>query len=274
MTPDDEVSFNDEGWDSRAYLVNEGEVVFKFPRSDQVRERYEHEVAALRLMEAMDLPVRTPRMRWQGPDLSYFGYEGIAGIPLAALLDTCDAPTRRRIGTALGQFLRLLHDAALDGASRITVEDEVVSYQEKYRLATPALDAAFSPGEREVIAAFYEQELPVELRNPGGELRLGHGDLGPWNVVITSTGEVGVIDFGDVAHQDPARDFAAPFGDSTVIDAALEAYGAGELLRRKVALRVEAFSVLELPFYLGKKDEAGTRACLELLQKGLFEPVG
>lgn len=65
-----------------------------------------------------------------------------------------------------------------------------------------------------------------------------------------------------------------PFGDSTVIDAALEAYGAGELLRRKVALRVEAFSVLELPFYLGKKDEAGTRACLELLQKGLFEPVG
>ena len=74
-----DVVFDDEGWDSRVYVVDRGAVAFKFPRTPAVQRGYRDEVAMLRLAESCSLPLPTPRVRWMGPDLSYFGYEGLPG---------------------------------------------------------------------------------------------------------------------------------------------------------------------------------------------------
>jgi aminoglycoside phosphotransferase (APT) family kinase protein len=267
------ITYLDHGWDSRVYLVEDGEAVFKFARSESVVAQYEHEISVLRLLETLELPVSTPRVRWEADDRSYFGYEGIVGVDLSRRLDDLDAAEQRRVGVVVGRFLRRLHDQELDGVPTMTIQDEIDTYREKYGLAAPALDTAFTKDERRLLDRFVLTQLPDALRRLGGEHRLGHGDLGPWNVVLAGEGEVGLIDFGDVTYQDPSRDFAAPFGDNALTDAALDAYGADDLLLQKVEVRRTAFPVMDLPYYLGMNDDAGVQGCLELVRETLVGPL-
>ncbi len=101
-------------------------------------------------------------------------------------------------------------------------------------------------------------------------MKLCHVDLGPWNVIVTATGDVGVIDFGDVGYEDPSHDFAG-FGDDTILQAAFSTYGADYLLREKTALRIKAFPILDLPFYLGKHNETGVQACVDVVRRTLLD---
>jgi aminoglycoside phosphotransferase (APT) family kinase protein len=263
---DGEIVFTDEGWDSRAYIVNHGEAVFKFPRSTQTAEQYRYEIAALRVLEGLVSPVRTPRVRWEDPDLAYFGYEGIVGEPLSSRIAGYDTQTKTNVGQALGRFVKLLHAVELPDARTTDVEAEISNYDEKYQLAKPALVAAFSESELPGIERFFLGQLPAEMRRLGGELRLSHGDLGPWNIIVSPTAEVGVIDFGDVGYQDESKDFSG-FGDDTILAAALESYGADAVLREKASLRIKAFPILDIPFYLGKHNQAGVDACVDLVRR-------
>jgi hypothetical protein len=83
---------------------------------------------------------------------------------------------------------------------------------------------------------------------------------------VSTTGTIGVIDFGDIGYQDVSKDFSG-FGDRMVLDGAFESYGADELLRKKAELRIKAFPVLDIPFYLGKADHAGVQSCLNLVRR-------
>lgn len=262
----DDIAYTDEGWDSRVYIVNGGEAVFKFPRSPQVKAQYRHEIAALRMLEGIHSLVRTPRVRWEAPDLGYFGYDGIVGEQISRRIGDFDTVTKTKIGDSLGCFLRLLHAVDLTDAPTMTIEAEIADYDKKYRLATPALTAEFSETEMRTIEEFFQQQLPLDMRRLGGDLRLGHGDLGPWNIIVTPDREVGVIDFGDVGYHDASKDFSG-FGNDTILNAAFDSYGADSLLREKAHLRIKAFPILDLPFYLVKHDPAGVRASLDLARK-------
>jgi Phosphotransferase enzyme family len=147
LRPTDEIAFEDEGWGSRVYIVNQGSVVFKFPRSEAAREQYRHEIAALRLLATEDSPIRIPRVKWQGPDLTYFGYEGIVGEPLSRHIAELDEATKVELGTRLGAFLKLLHGAELEDAPTMTIDDEIAEYHEKYHLALPTLGHTFPTQE-------------------------------------------------------------------------------------------------------------------------------
>jgi aminoglycoside phosphotransferase (APT) family kinase protein len=264
------ITYENEGWDSRVYLVDRGNLVFKFARRGSVRDQYRDEIAVLRDLEPLDTPVRTPRVRWVAPDFEYFGYEGIAGEPLSDVLAELSRDTWAAIGDTLGRFLAVLHGRRLDGARRMDEEAEIAEYHDKYRLAVPTLRTAFAEAELRAIEAFVLDRLPTELRRLGCALRLGHGDLGPWNVVVGIDQRLGVIDFGDVAYHDESKDFSG-LGNETITNAALDAYGASARLCEKAALRSRAFPLLDLPFYLGKDDEAGVRACLELVRRTIVE---
>jgi hypothetical protein len=58
---DGEIVFTDEGWDSRVYIVNHGEAVFKFPRSPQTAQQYRYEIDALKALEGLNTPERNVR---------------------------------------------------------------------------------------------------------------------------------------------------------------------------------------------------------------------
>jgi aminoglycoside phosphotransferase (APT) family kinase protein len=217
----DKIEYDDDGWDSRVYLVNHGEAVFKFPRSAEAKLQYQREVRVLDALQTIDSPILVPLVGWRGPDLQWFGYKGIVGQQLSSCLSDLDADTKRSIGRGLGVFLRELHRCRIDDLPVVSVESEIALYHEKYRLALPALDE-LTASERSVTQSFFFDALPRQLRELGGELRVTHGDLGPWNVILTDSHQVGVIDFGDVSYQDPSKDFSG-FGDDTILGAALAA---------------------------------------------------
>jgi hypothetical protein len=88
----------------------------------------------------------------------------------------------------------------------------------------------------------------------------------PWNIIVSPTGTIGVIDFGDIGYQDLSKDFSG-FGDHMVLHGVFDSYGADELLRRRRRLRIKAFPVLDIPFYLGKADLVGVQSCLNLVRR-------
>jgi Ser/Thr protein kinase RdoA (MazF antagonist) len=281
-----EIVYIDEGWDSRVYLVNGGEMVFKFPRSDAVRARFHLEVEALRLLEDVPTTVAIPKIRHEGPGLEYFAYAGVVGRSLAETVAALTTNARRAVGTAIGQFLRVLHRLDLDRAVATPVDAEGANYAAYLESGRPALVQRLTARELRVVEAFVLEELPAAITGLGSDLRLCHADLGPWNIIVPSfsaradeaqrrgAGEsevpVGVIDFGDIGYYDASKDFSG-FGDDVILDAALDGYGADELLRAKSALRAKAFPVLDLPFFVGRDDRAGADACIERVRRRIVD---
>jgi Ser/Thr protein kinase RdoA (MazF antagonist) len=259
-----EIEFNDTGWESRVFIVGGGEAVFKFPRSEDVRSRYATQVTLLKRLADLELPVKVPVVKWEGPDLSYLGYLGIVGAHPTS--DTSEA-RQEEIGRTLGEFLRILHAQSVP-APRASVHDEVAMCHRKYELALPYLQERFSQPELDVLDAFFAEELPDAMTRLGEEPRLCHGDLGAWNVLIDGEGGLGIIDF-DVCYVDHSNDFVALLSP-WVLRGALDAYGASDVLREKVAVRQRAFPVTDLQFFIGKKDAEGIAAGIERIRGTFF----
>lgn len=266
---DDAILFNDEGWDSRVYMVNGGETVYKFPRSPYVMQGYSREIAALRMLENIDSEVVTQRFMALNPGNHYFSYKGIVGTQLSELLGSLEVEDKRRIGSIVGSFLKEFHTLNLSGVPVVTINDEIEEYQSKYRLVLPIIEANFSVDEQSIITKFFFDLMPAEMEHLGSEMRLCHGDLGSYNIVIGDTGTTGIIDFGSVGYYDQSKDFI-DLGDNVVLRAALEAYGDSALLRAKIAVRVAALPAIDLVYYMSKKDNRGIMLTVEKLRASLL----
>lgn len=266
---DAKLEYVDGGWDSHVYLFNKGQAVFKFPRSSQAKLQYEREVHILDALETVRLPVLIPHVEWRGPDLEWFGYRGIIGQSLDAALPHLDGHCKAAVGRKLGGFLRELHTQRVDDLPNTTVEEEIARYQHKYRLSLAALERLIAT-DQATIARFFLNTLPARLRSLNGELRLSHGDLGPWNIILTDRGEVGVIDFGDASCQDPSIDFSG-FGDDLIREAALAEYGADNRLRAGAALREAALPIAEVSHYLAQGDDLRVQVCLDHMRHLIYQ---
>lgn len=271
LAPDHPVVLDDQGWDSRVYLVDDGARVCKVARDDLAAAQYRAEIAALRLLDRSSVDtVALPRVSWVDPASRAFAYDGIVGEPLQVASDSLDEARRRSIGTALGLFLARIHTLRLDGVPSHSVADDLATYSHKLTLAAPALAEHLTDDERLRVARFVNDDLTTGLLREPVPLVLAHGDLGPWNLIVTAMG-VGIIDFGDVGYHDPAKDFSG-FGDPVITAAAFASYGADAALRARAALRANALPILDIPFFLGKGDRAGVLACVAAIRAGLFAP--
>ena len=263
-----EVALDDEGWDSRVYVVDGGVAVFKFPRTPAVQRAYRTEVAMLRLAASCELPLSTPRVRWVGPGLSYFGYEGLGGE--AANLDAMAPARRGELGTAIGSFARALHALDLPAVRTIDVEAEIADFQSNWAGAAPIVATRVTPAERSRLDAFYGETMPYEMRRLGGDPVLCHGDLGPWNIVVDDHGTVGVIDFGDVCRRDRSTDLVGMY-EPVALDAALAAYGDRAGLRDKIAVRARALPAMDVIFFAGKHDDVRLDVCIDRIRDLLLQ---
>jgi len=256
LTDVDTITVNDVGWDSRVYIVNSGKYVFKFPRSEQVKAAYKSEIAACKLVSTIHSSVRTPLVKWEGANNDYFGYEGIVGTALDIVAHTLLRDTWNDIGTALGVFLFQLHQLYLENAQEMSIDDEIKEFQYKYSLGLPIIQQSFTGDEQVKIERLIQEELPSKLTALGSEMVLCHGDLGYWNIIYGSNGELGVIDFGDIGYYDRSKDFIG-LKNVSALNAALSVYGDNNILREKIALRKKVLAILDLPFFIGKNDQAG-----------------
>ena len=265
---DREVRFEDEGWDSRVYVVDRGAVVFKFPRTPEARAADDDEIAILRVLAGGDGRVVVPTVEWVGPDHSYVGYRGIVGEQLGRVGASLARAEQRRIGRDLGAFLTKLHATDPSGFVAVSVDDEISQFTRKFDASRAAIESGFTRSERNRLVEFFSVRLPDAMCSFGSEPRVCHGDLGTYNLVLGDDGRIGVIDFGDVGVFDAAKDFMGL--DGVMLDAALDAYGGSESLRAKVEIRTLALPALDLPFYLGKGDTGGVAGCIERLRSSLL----
>ena len=267
---DSQFEYIDSGWTSRVYLVGNGATVFKFPRDTAARRESRNEVAALRVCEGFTASARTPRVLALGPDDSFVVTRGVVGETLDTRLFDLDKTALASLGSALGTFLTRLHACELDGTAAMDLAAEMREFHEKFELARPTLEMHFAVTEMSTIREFVFEEYPMALRALDGEPRLCHGDLGPWNMILTPTGELGIIDFGDVSYRDPSIDFAG-VRNATLVSSALDAYGADSRFRASVDMRSRAFQVADVPFYVGLGNAAGLAACLQSVRESIVQ---
>ena len=249
-----DIVLNDVGGTSRAYILNNGEIVFKFPRTEQVKGEYTPEIAAYKLVNSLRTTVSVPKIQWEGADNNYFGYEGIVGQSLDKV-DEFPGETKIKIGTAVGEFLAQFHKQQLESAREMTVEDEIEEFQRKYQLSMEVIKERFNETEQARLKQLATQEIPDTMRTLGSDRALCHGDLGYWNIILGDGGEIGIIDFGDVGYYDSSKDFIG-LTDQEVMDASLKVYGDTPTLRENIAIRKKLLYILDLWFFISKANRA------------------
>ena len=261
----EEIVYNDIGWTSRIYVINQGEIVFKFPRTQEIIREYMKEIQIYYLLNDINIGVDIPQVRWQDSELRYFGYAGIPGVTLDICLQELTTEIKVKIGKILGFFLRKLHTLDLKDANTYNLKDEIIEFQEIFRKGENEIQTAFTKKKFLKIKNFVFQEFPEKVLVLGLSKALCHSDLGFWNIIYSPSGNIGIIDFGDVSYCDFSRDFIG-LSDPTILESALITYGEDSKLREKIILRMKSIPILELPFFLEKKDRVGINKTLKRIE--------
>ena len=261
----EEIVYNDLGWTSRIYVINQGEIVFKFPRTQKIIQEYMKEIQIYYLLNDINIGVGIPQVRWQDSELRYFGYAGIPGATLDICLNELTTDTKVKIGKILGLFLKKLHTLDLKDANTYNIKDEIAEFQEIFRRGENEIQTAFTKKKFLNIKNFVFQEFPEKVLKLGLSNALCHNDLGFWNIIYNPSGNIGIIDFGDVSYCDFSRDFIG-LSDPTILESALITYGEDSKLREKIILRMKSLPILELPFFLEKKDRVGFKKSLKRIE--------
>ena len=108
---EEQIEFRDDGYWSRAYVVNGGEFVVKFPKYDTVS--YENEAKFLSLLSAITVPVNTQKLMWLAEDNRCLAIFGVKGTPLSKM-ENFTIRQKQSIGKQIGAFLKQLHSLEVD----------------------------------------------------------------------------------------------------------------------------------------------------------------
>jgi hypothetical protein len=106
------------GWTSRIYLVDDGCMVFKFPRNKKEQENFDHEIKVLKIIREHHFNLKTPIIKWCGEHNEYIGFYGVPGVPLTPeTLNLLDDKQKETLGRQIGIFLKQLHRSDFEGKS-------------------------------------------------------------------------------------------------------------------------------------------------------------
>jgi len=225
---------NEIGWTSRVFIIDDGEIVFKFPRNAKFREECKHEATVLKLLRGQEFCLRVPVLNWMAEDNSYFGYYGVVGKPLREIIGDLSAGQKTEIGTQIGKFLRQMHGIKVCGDIKAqTLEEQALEYQKWYRKGRDLLIGYFSETELMRIDDFFTHEVP-DCMVGTNELVFCHGDLDYNNTLVDNGNQVGVIDFGDAGLYDRSQDFRG-MDDATLRESMVAAYGGDEVISKAAA---------------------------------------
>jgi aminoglycoside phosphotransferase (APT) family kinase protein len=208
------------GWDNTVYLLASKWVV-RFPRRQVAVAGVWREIAALpRLALRLPLPVPVPELVGR-PSARYpWPFWGARVLPGRELAESgLPESERTAAATAVGEFLRALHDPGL--ASSATDLELAVDPMRR------ADAAARAPKVREIVGRLVGlgvwtpdrgiDELldRAEASGPVPAARapaLAHGDFHPRHLLVDAAGRAtGVIDWGDLCLADPAVDLSIAY---------------------------------------------------------------
>ena len=222
------VCFLGEGWNTRAFMVND-ELVFRFPKRRDHWEELDREIKFLAFAHGK-LPLAVPQYVTAMPDspaapCGYAAYRYICGQEMDL---TTRAREKSAAAEAIATFLRTLHDLQPNpGVSSILPRENERLVAEEY----------LARAEREIVpklpsseANALRKQFETYLRAPQNfcfQPVVLHADLSKEHVLMKDGAIVGVIDFGDVNWGDPDYDFMYLFVDfgQTFIEEVARKYG-------------------------------------------------
>jgi thiamine kinase-like enzyme len=271
---DDEnrIELNETGWTSRVYIVDNGRIVFKFPKSKKYREELEHEINILKLINKQRFNLNIPLLHWVGEDNAYTGFYGMQGKSITPeIICKLSDKQKRKAGVQIGLFLKTLHAIDYKGKSPNNESNLFEWFEKSFCQRKRTLSKYFSKNELDTMAELVKS-LPTKSANLGLEYVFCHGDLGYNNLVLNDDMEVGVIDFGDAGNHDKSYDFIG-LEDDVLLHAAIAAYGGDDVLREKVAIRRPLLPLMEMLFLIDRKDKEGLEKCAEKMRINLKKNI-
>lgn len=213
-----------EGLDNAAHEVNGELIVRTSKETDPARRaastRREADLLAV-AASISTLPV--PEPVFADPEAGAIAYRSLPGLPLM------DRPVAEPplLAPELGRFLGHLHGASLEKLEGLVERDLyhlaawLEDAEEDYRGVSKRLPAE----ARRQIEDFLEHSPPAEPQT----LAFCHNDLGAEHVLVDTEANAvtGIIDWGDAAITDPARDLALVYRDlgPEVFELTLAHYG-------------------------------------------------
>jgi len=223
---------DESGFLSHALVVDNGRLVFKFPKVAWAN--YKNEARVLKELDGRDLGVRLQKLNHLCPDGSYICLDGIIGESIKT--QTC------ALGLALGRFLKKLHAQKIDTDYGLWLNAEIAMWQARYKDAQEYFSKHFSAHEIKILNKLICEYLPNKLRELGEDLVFSHHDLNMNNVIITGN-KIGVIDFEHAGIYDRATDFMS-MPDGVILEYMVKSYGADEVLKQKIKYRREMRTIV------------------------------
>lgn len=207
--------FLGEGWNSRAYLVND-ELVFRFPKRPEHWTELEREITFL-AFAADFLPLAVPRYAHVAPDssASAYGYAVYRYLRGHAMNVNDLTPEKRaEAAEVIATFLRALHSLqpSPEVGSLLPREDERMVAEEYFARAQREIAPKLRPPEASALVKQFE----IYLSTPENFLfqpAVLHADLGRDHILMENDSVVAALDFGDVNWGDPDYDFMYLFVD-------------------------------------------------------------
>ena len=243
------IELNDTGFLSRVYIINGGEIVFKFPRSKDTK--YDEEIKSINYFNTLNLKVNLQRVKWTGEDNSYLGLTGIIGTPLNRVAPENYNPGD--IAKQISTFAKTLHTQKPDGFPTFTMAERIADWQSAYLEATGFFKANLTPPEYALLDRFIMNYVPDEMNRLGDNPVFSHGDLNSGNIIIDNDGKVGIIDCA-AGYEDQSVDLANLTNLMEISDIMLDEYGADEALRHKVKLRQDTKPARIMTFFLKRNE--------------------
>lgn len=268
VADENNIVLNEDGWTSRVYIVNKGEIVLKFLKNKQYREEFEHEINILKLIKDHKFNVNIPLISSSEEDNTYIVLNGLMGKSMSAeIVDALTKEEKRKIGTQIGLFLKKLHTVAYQGKSPNNESEIFEWFQKSFNRRKRTLKKHFNENELVTIEDLVTT-LPQRSQKLGIVQVFCHGDLGYNNILLTDSLEVGVIDFGDAGYNDQSYDFVG-LEDDDMLDAVILAYDGDEILKAKVEIRRQLLPLMEMLFLIDKKDKEGVQQCVKRVRINL-----
>jgi len=259
-----EIVFSDAGHESRGYIIDDGRIVFKFPRSSKIS--YDNEINALNAVNALITDIGLQRVGWTAQSNSYLGLYGVIGKAIKNL--ELSPAQKLNIGKRIGCFLRALHNLEVPGAPICSLADEIKTWHDRYLPHKDFIDANMTAIESARLHELMMEEAPSALMKLGDDRVFAHGDLSGNNIFLDKSGNVGLIDFSESGYLDRASDFM-DIGDAEISEAMLEAYGADDTLVQKISIRQRIRPAAILVYYRLKDDYAGSMRTVEKIRASL-----
>jgi hypothetical protein len=143
----EQIELHDDGYWSRAYVVNGGEFVVKFPKYDTVN--YKNEALFLNLISTMTWPVNTQKLQWLAEDNRCIAIFGVKGTPLSKS-GNLTIQQKQSIGKQIAAFLKQLHSLETEYSGQ-NLEEELLEYRRIYADCAEFYAKHFSKEEREAL---------------------------------------------------------------------------------------------------------------------------